>query len=44
VRLLIALSALLQAATVTAQTRVFYAGDAGKDGFHDVHALSDGTF
>ncbi|MCE3003390.1 MAG: hypothetical protein LW860_11935 [Xanthomonadaceae bacterium] len=35
---------LLASAGAVAQSRVFYAGGSGKERFHDVHALSDGTW
>ncbi|MCG6118832.1 MAG: hypothetical protein MEQ07_11685 [Aquimonas sp.] len=37
------LCALALSSSVAAQTRVFYAGDAGSERFHDVHRLSDGS-
>lgn len=46
-RLMAALAALATilgpASTAAAQNRVFYAGDAARERFHDVHRLSDGT-
>ena len=43
-RILLLIGVLLYSAALSAQTRVFYAGSSGKERFHDVHELSDGSY